>query len=140
MEYCCLFQLSDTKQKLTSEDIEFINLKPDYNKTDKFSYQIINHTTNNYEYYVGLESFYNKSWYEVVIDVDSSAPDKSAILKNLLPNQDQKDSFYLTNYFTAKPNSSGIDLKDIKYRFILNFRLKNQSDFIQKYSKDFLVK
>ena len=134
------FNCHTQDKKVISEDIELINLKSDYNRTDKFSYQLINHTENNYEYYVGLEVFSNNSWDEVVIDVDSSAPDKSAIVKNLLPKQDKKDSIYLTNYFTLKSDNTVIDLKVSKYRFILNFCLKNQVDFTQKYSKDFLVK
>ena len=74
--------------------------------------------------------------------MDISAPDKAAIVKTLLPQEDKKTSFHLLNYFPLKTDTNSPEnniLKITSYRFVLNYRLKSESDFKQKPSKSFLV-
>lgn len=128
--------------KNINEDIAFISLQSHYNKTDKFSYQLINNTSNNYQYYVGLEANFKNTWNEVLIDIDPSAPDKSAIIKSLLPNQNKTEAFLLLKFFPAQTDTTAKENNTLEitgYRFVLNYSLKNKNEFKQKYSKSFLV-
>lgn len=131
------------KCQSASEDIQFSNIKTSYKNGETFSYQLRNNLKDTFDYYVGLEAFFNNYWQEILLDIDTSAPDKGAIIKILLPNQNKNETYIV---FKKKSNlkiDNGVTEDDIlkikSYRFVLNYRLKSESDFTQQYSQSFLV-
>lgn len=137
------FSILFFKCQSTSEGIRFSNIKTSYKNGEKFSFQLGNNLKGTFEYYVGIEAFFNNSWQEILLDIDTSAPDKAAIIKILLPNQNKKETY---KGFKKKSNlkiDSRVTEDDVlkikSYRFVLNYRIKNESDFKQQYSVSFFV-
>ena len=138
-----LFSILLLKCQSVSEGVQFSNIKTSYKKGEKFSYQLRNNLKDTFQYYVGLEAFFNNSWQEILLDVDNSAPDRGAIIKILFPHQNKNETYIVFKKKSNQkinPRVTGDNiLKITNYRFVLNYRLKNESDFKQHYSEGFLV-
>lgn len=133
---------SNEHKNVITKDVNITSPKLNYERGDEFSYNIINNKSSNLQYYVGLETYFKNSWIEVILDIDSTAPEKAAIIKTLQPNQSKTEVFSLLHYFKLNQKSNldlWLNLKFKNYRFVLNYSTDNNNEFLQCYSNSFSI-
>ena len=125
-----------------SGGIVFLNIKSKYNLHDKISVTFRNNSDTTYQFYIGVDGFYNNSWHPAIKDIDPSAPDRAAIVKLILPNR-TVEVFGGPLSFLSTPINPTHDSDKIKvksFRFVLFYRLKNDTDFEKIYSTEFTIR
>ena len=137
-----LLQCESQKTQNLLGTLGFNKIKSHYKKSEQLIYKIENKSDTLYEYYVGLESFFLDNWHELFIDIDTSAPFNGAVIIDILPDQIIEDS---SSILTNSPNKNTIPVlsksnpQKKKYRFILNYRAKKDTEFKSKKSDVFTV-
>jgi hypothetical protein len=123
------------------ETFKFLNVENEYQVNEIMAFQLKNNSDTTYQFYVGIENFYNASWHPGITDIDTTAPDRGAIVKLIFGRQTVNLAGGPINHFSI-PHPSSHSLNKVETtsrRFVLNYKTKSEAYYRKLYSREFIL-